>query len=128
MSYKLIPKGYYVLWLTCLVSDYENRLCAALVKKGYAVSSGSEDGSTTLGTNENPSYLLTLKLYSGKKDLTSALVHKDVLDVIVEESMYVYSSVVAEMSESSWYGSNILLPIKKTTPLLTNPEPNKKLN
>lgn len=128
MSYKIIPRGYYVLWLTCLVGEYENRMCTALIKKGYAVSAGAEDGSTTLGSKENPSFLLTLKLYSGKKDLTSASVHKDVLDIIIEEKMYVYSSVVAEMSDSSWYGSNILLPVKQTTPLLTNPEPNKKLN
>jgi hypothetical protein len=127
MNYKLIFTGYYVLWITCLLSEYESRLSSALLKRGYTISAANTDGVIALGSKENPSFLLSFRLYSGKEGLTPQLVHKDVMDIIIQEKMYVYSTVVSEMADCSWHGSNIILPAKLPPAPVVNPE-NKKLN
>jgi hypothetical protein len=132
MSYKVIPKGYFMAWITCLMPDYESKLLTALIKKGYTISGAGADIPYTQTYNNSPCTLIVFKLYNGKDDMDASVVHKDIVEIIEEEKMYVFSSVVSDLGACSWLGPNIILPVK-TPPALppsspTTPEPNRKLN
>jgi hypothetical protein len=128
MSYKIIPSGYFVTWITCLMADYESKIVTSLIKKGYAISSHAIDSTTVFGSQENPCTLLVFRLYNGKEGVIAASVHKDILEIFQVEKMYVYSTVVSEMTDCSWAGPNILLPAKPKSLPPPVPVSDKKLN
>ena len=129
MSYKVVPAGYFMVWITCLLSDYENLFLPALIKKGYTISAGAADLTTIYGSKENPCVLLVYKLYHGKEDITAQIVLQDIINIAQEEKMYLYSTIVSVLNDSSWLGPNIQMPVKPIiTPPPLSPKPNGNLN
>jgi hypothetical protein len=129
MSYKVVPTGYFMIWITCLIPEYENLLLPALIKKGYTISAGASDLVTAYGSKENPCVLLVYKLYHGKEDITVQMVLQDLMKIAQEEKMYLYSTVVSALNDCCWLGPNIQMPAKPIiTPPPLSPKPNGNLN
>jgi phosphomevalonate kinase len=123
--------GYFVAWITYLLSEYESKLILALIKKGYGITAAAKDKVLSQGTKDNASILTAIMLFTDKPEATVASVHLDIQDIIQEERMYVYSMVVSEMADHCWSGTNIQFPTtSKTPPSLPPhiPSTNKNMN
>jgi len=118
MHLKLVYPGYYIAFVTALVEEYSDKLIAGMVTKGYTVSAVVPGDHTAITTEGGASALIVFNLYSGKDGVTCDTVHKELVDLIQEEKMYVYSVVVSERSPTVFAGTNIITPKKAQPPAL----------
>lgn len=126
MNYKMVVPGYYSVWITCLLPEYEGRIVAGLVKKGYTVGPMGKDLPVCHTTiKDSPSALLMLSVYSGDEQITAIKLNQDLLKLLEEEKIFFYSIVITEYSPGfSYAGCNILIN-KPSAPVL---EAIRKLN
>lgn len=126
MNIKIIWPGYFVAFVTALVEDYSDKLIAGMVTKGYSVSAAFPGNHTAISVEDGASSLIVFHLYNGKEGVTCDTVHKELVDLIQEERMYVYSVVVSERSATTFAGTNIITPKKPQPPALP-PAPSEKM-
>jgi hypothetical protein len=101
-------KMFYA-WITAVTSLYEPKLIAALLERGYAVSSAAADGRLSVKKDSAPCVLIAIKLAITVSKVTPHVVYTDITDCLkLQKAMY-YSIVVAEAVPCAWNGSNIIL-------------------
>lgn len=126
MKFKLNTLGYFSAFITALVSDYSDKLIAGMVRKGYAVRACLSESDTDINVENGSSTLIVFSLYNEQEGVTTDKVHKDLVDLIMEERMYVHSVIITESVNSSFAGTNIILP-KKPQPPSSPPIPPENL-
>lgn len=101
------PEIYYV-FITALISSYEDMIIAALVKKGYQVSPLSETNQVTIGGDDYFSALITLRI---EVEVQNALdLNTEIQKVLKELKVMYYSLIVTESVDCAWHVSSIKLP------------------
>jgi len=113
--------GIYYVFITALISSYEDMIIAGLVKAGFQVSSLAEDNTVTIGNDDSISVMIALRIDT---EIDGAIVVIDeVKNVLKELKIVYYSLVVTESADCSWNISSIKLP-KALPPPLPTPVPN----
>lgn len=119
----------YYIYVTALISSYEDMIIAALVKAGFQVSPLSEDNNVTIGGDDTVSAVIALRVDT---ELFGALnVFNKVESILKELKILYYSLVVVESTDCSWGASQIKIPktIKALPPPLpTGGKPDSSLN
>jgi hypothetical protein len=111
MAQPLSLKGYFAVFITALLPEYESAFVTELIKKGYMVSVANPKSPTiTYGAKGTPASLLVLKVFSTNKNLSPHDLVKDVEDIGIDKKLFFYSVVVGEMANCNWIGSNFYLP------------------
>jgi hypothetical protein len=118
MKFKMMWPGYFVAFITALVEEYSDKLIAGMVTKGYTVSAVIPGDHTAIAVEGGASALIVFNLYTGKDGVTCDTIHTELIDLIQEERMYVYSVVVSERSPAAFAGTNIITPKKAQPPAL----------
>jgi hypothetical protein len=116
INYKLVVPGYYSAWITCLLPEYEGRIVAALVKKGYSVGPIAKDIPVChMPIKDSLAALLVLTVYCGDETITADKLNRDLLYIMDQEKLFYYSCIVTEYSNNiSYAGCNI--QINKPSP------------
>jgi|SRR5580692_1444386 hypothetical protein len=116
INYKLVVPGYYSVWITCLMPEYEGRIVAGLVKKGYSVGPLAKDIPVCHAPIKNcGSVLLVLTVYCGDEKTSANKVNEDLLAVMNDEKIFFFSCIVTEYTNNlSYAGCNI--QINKPSP------------
>lgn len=113
--------GIYYVFITALISSYEDMIIAGLVKAGFQVSSLSEDNIATIGGDDSLSSVIALRIDT---EMDGAIVVIDEVEKVLKDLKIVYYSlVVAESTDCSWSISSIKLS-KALPPPLPTPVPN----
>jgi hypothetical protein len=129
INYQMIPAGFFNVWITALLPDYESKLTIGLLKKGYTIATASADFTITYHRKDKPSALIVFSLYSGKKDINPMMVQNDLSEIVDREKMMVYSTIVTVQVSSAWSDSNISMGSNQIVlPPLPMTDINKKLN
>lgn len=98
----------YYVFITALISSYEDMIIAALVKKGYQVSPLDESNQVTIGGDDSVSALITLRI---EVDMQNALdLQTEIQKVLKELKVMYYSLIVTELVDCAWNVSSIKLP------------------
>ena len=116
----------YIVWATVLTPSYTDSIIAALVKRGYAVSSLSKD--ICISIDENASGIITLKVGTSDESKLAKDIYNDIIQILDEIKAFYYSVVITEyMDNCIWSGSNISIS-KKKPPSQGDKETKSKLN
>lgn len=126
-NYSIVYSGHFVVWITCLIPEYETVIMAELVKKGYAVSAAAASGQVTLHDKGNASALICLKIET-KEEKKASEIHTDIVSVMNDKNYLYYSVVVSILSDSCWCSSNISVGKAPPAPAPPTPDPNRTLN
>lgn len=126
MKFKIAWPGYYVVFVTALVEEYSDKLISGMVTKGYTVSAGMPGNHTAISVEDGASALIVFNLYSGKEGITCDTIHEELVNLIQDEKMYIYSVVVSERSPTTFAGTNIIIPRRTQLPALP-PAPSEKM-
>ena len=119
---------HFVVWITCMIKDYEDLIVANVIKKGYTVGALQEGGKLTLGEPDRAAVVISFSAYSHTDSKKTKDVYADVLSILTEHNMFYYSVIVSVYtSESLWISTNIA-PRKKVEELPPIPSPDKKMN
>lgn len=111
MAQPLSLKGYFAVFITALLPEYESAFVTELIKKGYMVSVANPKSPTiTYGAKGTPASLLVLKVFSTNKNLSPHDLVKDVEDIGIDKKLFFYSVVVGEMANCNWIGFQLLPP------------------
>lgn len=102
----------YYCWITALLPNYQDKIIAALVKKGYMVGPAAKDGQVAISSEKSPSTLFALSLYKAE-EITVNQIYEDVVNILQEMKAHYYSVVISHSYESTWGGSNFQLPLKQ---------------
>ena len=124
MTYTLVLKNVFHVWITALTGAYADGIIRALKEKDYRVSPA--DGvAPTLGSKNFPSTLIALRVEAKDNIEFNVQTLYDDLNMIVKElKAKCYSIVVSEYSSQSiWARCNFTIPNKKEEEI-----PIKKLN
>jgi len=97
-----------------MLSSYQDGLIAGLVKKGYNVGPSSGDGNIGIGTENQPSFLISLTLYKVNGQITAQSIYDDCMGILTAMKAYFYAIIVAQAYDSTWTGCNFNMPNKKT--------------
>ena len=118
-----------MVWVTCLIQGYEDKIVAGMVKKDYTVSLSNANG-VTVGEPNLASVVVSFMVYTRKEKVKAVDIYKDLVTVLQDNKIYFYSVVVSAMTDSTWCCGNMVLPDKvvPSAPLPTRPEPDKNLN
>jgi hypothetical protein len=114
--------GIYYVFITALISSYEDMVIAALVKAGFQVGSLSETHEVTIATKDSVSALIALRIDSEKHNAFE--LHGEVEKVLNELNILYYSLIVTESTDCAWNISNIR--ITKALPAAPIPAVNVK--
>lgn len=122
--------GIYYVFITALISSYEDMIIAGLVKAGFQVSSLAEDNTATIGDDDSISAMIALRIDT---EMAGAIVVIDEVERVLKDLKIVYYSlVVTESTDCSWDISPIklpkILPPPLPTPALNVRKPNSGLN
>jgi len=122
--------GIYYVFITALISSYEDMIIAGLVKAGFQVSSLAEDSTVTIGDDDSISVMIALRIDT---EIVGAVVVIDEVEKVLKDLKIVYYSlVVTESTDCSWDVSSIKLPKALPPPLPTSAlnvrKPNSGLN
>lgn len=123
----MVQPGYFVVWITCLIQGYEDKIITGMLKKDYTVSLSTPQGITT-GEPNHLSVVVSFSVYTRKEKVKAADVYADLSAVLQEHKISYYSVVVSAMVDSTWCCGNMVLPDKPPVPETPRPEPNKNLN
>lgn len=128
---KKVATSHYIIWVTCLLPEYESRILNGMTKKGYSVGQASPDNPICLQRETDLAALLFFKASINRPNISVSAVLRDLLDVLQEENIYYFSTVVNELYElttCSWSSSNIQIPKKTSSHTPPISEADKKLN
>lgn len=122
--------GIYYVFITALISSYEDMIIAGLVKAGFQVSSLSEDNTATISDDDSISVMIALRIDT---EIEGAVAIIDEVEKVLKDLKIVYYSlVVTESTDCSWNISPIklpkALPPPLPTPALNVRKPNSGLN
>jgi hypothetical protein len=102
----------YYVWVTALLSSYQDGIIAGMVKKGYMVGPASKDGQIISGQENSPAALIALSIYkSGETDCNA--IYKDLVTLLVEMKAHYHSVIVALSTDAVWVGPNIQIQVKE---------------
>lgn len=129
MKCTVVYPGQFIVWVTCMLADYEDRIIAGMVKKGYHVSAASGN-EVSVKYDNGASVLIALSIETSKEEKQAVDINKDIMDVLKENNFLFYSVIVSARAGSCWNGSNIRLPQKTQAvpPPIPEPEPDRNLN
>jgi hypothetical protein len=114
--------GVYYIFITALISSYEDMIIAALVKNGFMVSSLSEDNEVTMGGGDYISAIIALRI-DIEDEVKPAIVLSDEIEKVLKDlNIVYYSLIVTESTDCSWNVSDIKIP--KALPALPPPKLN----
>jgi hypothetical protein len=122
--------GTYYVFITALISSYEDMIIAALVKKGFQVSPLAESNQVTISDKDSVCAMIALRIDT---DMEIAYeIHNEIQEVLISMNIVYYSLVVTESADCCWNISNIRVP-KALPPPLPTPttnvrKPNSGLN
>lgn len=122
----VVQPGYFVVWVTCLIRSYEDKIIAGMVKKEYTVSLSNPQGVTIEEANQ-ASVVISFSVFTKKEKAKASDVYGDLIKVLEEHKIYYYSVVITAMVDSAWNCGNMVIN-KTTPPEKPRPEPDKKLN
>lgn len=111
----------FCCWINVILESYQDRIIAALVKKGYTVGPASLTSeivaSNKLLSKDLPAYMIALHVSKiSDKNLTTHTVFDDISNILVDEKIYCYGVVITKSAlDANWCGSNFDLTLKKTT-------------
>jgi hypothetical protein len=129
MLVTVVQPGHYVVWVTCLVKDYEDKIVSGMIKKGYTVSSVNDKGMLSNSTPDSVASIISCIVYTKKEDAKTTHVYEDLLLVLKENNVYYYSAIVSAMTDSTWCCGNMRDPSKpEPPPESSKPDPDKNLN
>lgn len=123
MNFKLVTPGYYSIVVTTPTPDYAERLVVEMVKKGYSVAPGMGDSQLHMTPENAAASVIALAVYSGKPDLTLQQVYDDVVEIVQNHLIGIYSMAVSEFVPCLFGSTNILLPKKPQPPVPPLPPP-----
>lgn len=119
--------GIYYVFITALISSYEDMVIAALVKKGFQVSPLSETNQVTIGDKDSICAMIALRI--DLDDKSAFDLHTEIQSVLHELRVVYYSLVVTESADCCWNISNIKVPKALPPAPTTNVrKPNSGLN
>lgn len=121
--------GIYYVYITALITSYEEMIIAGLVKKGYRVGPLADSNEVTVATPNSVCAVIALRVDTnddeGATDIHSSFeLHEKVEAFLLELKIFYYSLVVTEVADCCWNISNIEIPKVLPPPL----PPVKKLN
>lgn len=128
MKCTLVYPGQFVVWITCLLESYEDRIIAGMVKKGYQVGPAASGGQVSIKYDNGASVLIALRVDSSKEDVKAVEISKDIMDVLKDNNFLYYSVIVSALTSSCWNGANVVLPKPAQPAPPPLPEPDKSLN
>jgi hypothetical protein len=105
--------GQYIIWVTSMFASYEDRVVAGMIKKGYIVSAGVDDGQ--LSNNIPGAAGVVIAFIVACKDPATPLnkVFQDLADVLDEVKVLFYSIIISAVNDCVWVPGNIVLPKSK---------------
>jgi len=98
----------YYVFITVLISSYEDMIIAALVKEGYQVSALSETNEVTIGNKDSVSAMIALRVVAEATNANE--LNGEIQEVLDELKILYYSLIVTESVDCSWNVSDIKLP------------------
>lgn len=125
MNVKVVYPGQFVAWVTCMLQEYEDRIIAGMVKKGYIISICSMDGKLSHSSEGCPAAIISFRCDTTNEKIAAKDIHTDLIAVLKEFKAMYYSVVVSALSDACWIGSNIALPKTTPPPIPQAPEPDK---
>lgn len=125
----VVQPGYFVVWVTCLIQGYEDKIVAGMVKKDYTVSLSNTKG-VTVGEPNHASVVVSFSVFTKNEKAKANDVYSDLIKVLEEHKIYYYSVVVSAMTDSTWTCGNMVInkPTPPPVPETPRPEPDKNLN
>lgn len=120
----------YYCWITALIPQYEDKIIAGMVKKGYMVGAAGKDGKVTSNAENRSAALIALNVYHiANTEISHTQVYDDLVAVLGELQAFYHSVIVTAITNCTWAGSNILLPTKeKVQPPPLPPDVKKNMN
>ena len=91
----------FTIWVTCMLSDYEEGVVLGLVKKGYIVSS-ADSKKMTLGTKRNLAVVIAVNVITTSAEPSAETVHADALEILKENKYIYYSLIVSPLDKACW--------------------------
>jgi hypothetical protein len=116
----------YTCWITCMLESYQDQIVSRLVKKGYTVGLAAT-GKVILNHQNQVSAVLAFEIYKlSDENLSISKLYEDIAFIMSDIKGYFYSIIIAESRTYTWTGSNIFVPPKKETQLLSPPTEDDK--
>lgn len=100
--------GIYYVFITALISSYEDMIIAGLVKAGFQVSSLAEDNTVTLSTEDSVCAIIALRIDVDNENAFD--LQTEIQKILKELKVIYYSLIVTESVDCAWNISNIKLP------------------
>jgi hypothetical protein len=124
-DYQIVSKGSFVVWITCLLPSYQDKIISELVKKGYVVSAcgDKESGNVCWTADHSPSALICLAVQSDDPKATASSVHIDIAKIMADNKFLYFSAIVSMRSSACWSNGN--MSVSKTPPPIKKKDPNK---
>lgn len=116
--------GIYYVFITALISSYEDMVIAALVKNGFQVSPIAETNIVTTGNTDSVSAIIALRIDSD--DQNAFQIHTEVEKVLSGLRILYHSLIVTESADCVWGISNIRLT--KALPAVNVKKPGPAVN
>jgi len=118
-EYRIVEQGSYIVWITCLLSSYQDKIIAELVKKGYTISAcgDKEVGNICWTTTNAPSALIVFSISSNASKATATSIHTDINDILSNNKMLFFSLIVCARGGACWNVGNINLTNKTPPPI-----------
>lgn len=110
MNFKVVYGGQYVAWVSVLIPSYQDAIIAGMVKKGYSIGIVSNSGTIADSSEGKAATLLSFRIETYKNDVGAKEIFKDLMEIMTANKFYYYSIIITILSDSSFIGSNIIVP------------------